>query len=30
VFWDPDHTTAAFHHHSGWELHTFTAWRLAA
>lgn len=29
VFWDPGHTTAAFHHHSGWELHTFTAWRLA-
>ncbi len=29
VFWDPDHTTAAFHHHSGWELHSFTAWRLA-
>jgi hypothetical protein len=30
VFWDPDHVTAAFHHHSGWELHTFTAWRRAA
>lgn len=30
VFWDPDHTTAAFHHHSGWELHSFTAWRPAA
>jgi len=29
VFWDPDHTKAAFHHHSGWELHSFTAWRLA-
>lgn len=30
VFWDPDHVTAAFHHHSGWELHSFIAWRLAA
>ena len=30
VFWDPDHPTAAFHHHSGWELHSFTAWRLAS
>lgn len=27
VFWDPDHTTAAWHHHSGWEIHSFTAWR---
>jgi hypothetical protein len=29
VFWDPGHTTAAFHHYSGWELHSFTAWRLS-
>lgn len=29
VFWDPDHVKAAFHHHSGWELHSFTAWRRA-
>jgi len=29
VYWDPNHTKAAFHHHSGWELHSFTAWRLA-
>ncbi len=29
VFWDPDHTGAAWHNHSGWELHSFTAWRLA-
>ena len=27
VYWDPNHTTAAFHNHSGWELHSFTAWR---
>ncbi len=27
VFWDPGHTTTAFHNHSGWELHSFTAWR---
>lgn len=27
VFWDPDHTTAEWHHFSGWELHSFTAWR---
>lgn len=30
VFWDPDHTTAAWHNHSGWELHSFTAWRKVA
>jgi hypothetical protein len=30
VFWDPGHTTAAWHHHSGWEIHSFTAWRLSA
>jgi hypothetical protein len=29
VFWDPGHTTATFHHYSGWELHSFTAWRLS-
>jgi hypothetical protein len=29
VFWDPDHVSAAFHHHTGWELHSFTAWRRA-
>jgi hypothetical protein len=27
VYWDPGHTTAAWHNHSGWELHSFTAWR---
>ncbi|MGH3499116.1 MAG: hypothetical protein ACRDP1_16795 [Nocardioidaceae bacterium] len=27
VFWDPDHTRAAWHFHTGWELHSFTAWR---
>ena len=27
VFWDPDHTDAAWHNHSGWEIHSFTAWR---
>lgn len=30
VFWDPDHTEAGWHNHSGWEIHSFTAWRLAA
>ena len=29
VYWDPNHTTAIWHHYSGWELHTFTAWRHA-
>jgi hypothetical protein len=29
VFWDPDHVSAAFHHHTGWEIHSFTAWRRA-
>lgn len=29
VFWDPGHTNAAFHNHSGWEIHSFTAWRRA-
>jgi hypothetical protein len=29
VFWDPGHTNAAWHHHSGWEIHSFTAWRRA-
>jgi len=27
VFWDPDHVTAEWHNHSGWEIHSFTAWR---
>jgi hypothetical protein len=27
VFWDPGHTDAAWHNHSGWEIHSFTAWR---
>lgn len=27
VFWDAGHTAEAWHHHSGWELHSFTAWR---
>jgi hypothetical protein len=30
VFWDPGHTTAAWHFHSGWEIHSFTAWRLSS
>jgi len=30
VFWDAGHTSAAWHNHSGWELHSFTAWRAAA
>ncbi len=29
VFWDPGHTGAGWHHHSGWEIHSFTAWRRA-
>ncbi len=29
VFWDPRHTTTAWHHHCGWEIHSFTAWRPA-
>jgi hypothetical protein len=29
VFWDPGHTSAAWHNHSGWEIHSFTAWRHA-
>ncbi|MGB9377815.1 MAG: VCBS repeat-containing protein [Mycobacteriales bacterium] len=28
VFWDPGHTTEAWHMYSGWEIHNFTAWRL--
>jgi hypothetical protein len=27
VFWDPGHVTAAWHHFSGWEIHSLTAWR---
>jgi hypothetical protein len=29
VFWDPGHTDEAWHNHSGWEIHSFTAWRRA-
>jgi hypothetical protein len=29
VFWDPGHTGSAWHNHSGWEIHSFTAWRRA-
>jgi len=29
VFWDPGHTDAGWHNHSGWEIHSFTAWRRA-
>ena len=27
VFWDPGHTGSTWHNYSGWELHSFTAWR---
>jgi hypothetical protein len=27
VFWDPGHTSASWHHYSGWEIHSLTAWR---
>jgi hypothetical protein len=27
VFWDPGHTGSAWHNHSGWEIHSFTAWK---
>jgi hypothetical protein len=27
VFWDPGHTTESWHHFSGWEIHSLTAWR---
>jgi len=27
VFWDPAHTAAKFHRYTGWEIHSFTAWR---
>jgi hypothetical protein len=30
VFWDPNHVTAKWHNHSGWEIHSFTAWRRVA
>ncbi len=30
VFWDPDHVGAGWHDHTGWELHSLTAWRRAA
>lgn len=29
IFWDDGHTGLSWHHYSGWELHPFTAWRLA-
>jgi len=29
VYWDPDHTGAKWHNHSGWEMHSFTAWKRA-
>lgn len=29
IFWDPGHTGAAWHNHSGWEIHSFTAWQRA-
>jgi hypothetical protein len=29
VYWDPNHTTSAQHSYTGWELHSFTAWRSA-
>jgi hypothetical protein len=29
VYWDPGHTSAEWHHFTGWELHSFTAWRKA-
>ena len=27
VFWDPAHTKEEWHHFSGWEIHSLTAWR---
>jgi hypothetical protein len=27
VYWDPGHTTTKWHHYSGWEIHSLTAWR---
>jgi hypothetical protein len=27
VYWDPGHTTKQWHHFSGWEIHSLTAWR---
>jgi len=27
VFWDPGHTEMSWHHYSGWEIHSLTAWR---
>ncbi len=29
VFWDRGHTEDGWHFYSGWELHSFTAWRPA-
>jgi len=30
VYWDTDSSNSSSHNWSGWELHPFTAWRLAA
>ena len=30
VFWDPGHTGSSWHNYSGWELHSFTAWRRSS
>ncbi len=30
VFWDPSHTDAKWHGYTGWELHSFTAWRRSS
>src|SRR5256712_408194 len=30
VYWDTDSSNSSSHNWSGWELHQFTAWRLAA
>jgi hypothetical protein len=27
VYWDPGHTTTQWHHYTGWEIHSLTAWR---
>lgn len=30
VFWDASHTGASWHFYSGWEMHSFTAWKPPA
>jgi PKD repeat protein len=30
IYWDPDSGNQSSHNWSGWELHPFTAWRLAS